>query len=284
MKIRKLLFATEFASMALPELKALCSLKETGLEEVVLLHVVEIKRVGFVPYGGFLKDVEEKMEAEALSRFREWAREVEGEGIRVKPLIKRGVPWRSILLTAQEEGVHMIALGTDKDDPDALDVGSTVLNIIRHAELPVIIAKRVGELDVSPFHRPLLAIDFSLPSEKALGLVMGLAPILERVDLVYVMDDREIRDLDAQEIEQKAEGYRKNLQVYVQELAQLGVEAQAHVFVGNVAQEILRGIQDFQSTLVVMGTTGKDRFKEFWLGSASHRVAEMAPVSVLLVP
>lgn len=62
------------------------------------------------------------------------------------------------------------------------------------------------------------------------------------------------------------------------------MEAHAHVFVGNVAQEILRGIQDFESTLVVMGTTGKDRFKEFWLGSASHRVAEISPVSVLLVP
>ena len=284
MKVKRLLFATEFASMALPELKAFFPLREAGLEEVILLHVVEIEKVGFVPYGGFLKDAEEKMVAEALSRFRDWGVVVEKEGIKVKPLVKVGVPWRSILLTAEEEGAHMVALGTEKGDPEALAVGSTVLNVLRHAELPVIIVKKVEELGWRLFSRVLLAVDFSLPSEKALGLVMGLAPILDRVDLVYVMDGGDIKDLGAQEIEQKAENYRKNLQVYVQELAQLGVEAHAHVFVGNVVQEILRGIQDFESALVVMGTTGKDRFKEFWLGSASHRVAEISPVSVLLVP
>ncbi len=284
MKIKKLLFATEFASMALPELKAFLPLKEAGLEEVVLLHVVEIEKVGFVPYGGFLKDAQEKMMAEALSRFRDWGQEVEGVGLKMKPVVRVGVPWRSILLTAEEEGVQLVALGTEKEDPDALAVGSTVLNVLRHTEVPVIIVKKIEELKRGLFSRVLLAVDFSLPSEKALGLVMGLAPILERVDLVYVMDEKDIKDLDVQEMEQKAEGFRKNLQVYVQELGQLNVDARAHVFVGNVAQEILRGVQDFESTLVVMGTTGKDRFKEFWLGSASHRVAEISPVSVLLVP
>ena len=284
MKVEKLLFATEFASMALPELKALFPLKEAGLEEVVLLHVVEIEKVGFVPYGGFLKDAQEKMVAEALSRFRDWGHEVEEADIRVKPLVKVGVPWRSILLTAEEEGVQMVVLGTEKEDPDALAVGSTALNVLRHTEVPLFIMKRVEQVKGTPFDRVLLAMDFSLPSEKALGLVMGLASVVKRVDLVYVLGGSDISDLDVQEIEQRTEEYRKSLQVYVQELAQLGVEAQAHVFVGGVAQEILRGAQDLESTLVVMGTTGKDRFKEFWLGSASHRVAELSPVSVLLVP
>ena len=49
MKIKKMLFATEFASMGLPELKAFFPLKATGLEEVVLLHVVNIEKVAFVP-------------------------------------------------------------------------------------------------------------------------------------------------------------------------------------------------------------------------------------------
>ena len=39
-----------------------------------------------------------------------------------------------------------------------------------------------------------------------------------------------------------------------------------------------------KKSMIIMGTTGKDRFKEFWFGSVSHRVAEELELPVLLVP
>ncbi|MCK4620421.1 MAG: universal stress protein, partial [Desulfobacterales bacterium] len=47
---------------------------------------------------------------------------------------------------------------------------------------------------------------------------------------------------------------------------------------------IVRVAREHKASMIVMGTTGKDRFKEFWLGSVSHRVTESSELPVLLVP
>lgn len=283
-RIKKAMFTSDFGSMTLPELKALLPLKRVGLEEIILYHVLHIEDVGFVPYGGFLKEAQEKLEAEAFTRLRDWSKMVEEAGLKARPLVKVGVPWRSILLTAQEEMVHLIALGARHDDPEELDIGSTTLKIVRHSEIPILIMKRIDDAGGGIFKNVLLPTDFSLPSEKAMGVVMGLAPVVEKVDLVHVLREKEEKEFSLQEIEPEINRVMENLNVYVQELAQLGVEAHAHVFVGNTAKEILRSAEDLEATLIVMGTTGKDMIKEFWMGSASHRVAELARCSVLLVP
>ena len=283
MKVGKAMFASDFETMTLSELKALLPLKEVGLEEIILYHVLQIEDVGFVPYGGFLKEAQKKLEAEALARLREWSKIVEGAGLKARVLVKVGAPWRSILLTAQEELVNLIALGTQQDDPEELDIGSTVLKIVRHSEIPILIMKRVEGVGDNLFKNILLPMDFSLPSEKALGVVMGLASVVEKVELVHVVSEKEVRELSPQDIEPKTNQGMKNLNMYMQELAQLGLEAHAHVFVGNTVKEILQSAEGLDATLIVMGTTGKDMIKEFWMGSASHRVAELAQCSVLLV-
>ena len=284
MKIKKVLFATDFRTMTLPELKALFPLKKVGLEEILFFHVIDIRDVGFVPYGGFLKDAKRRMEAETEARFRDWSKTAEKEGFKVETNVKVGVPWRSVLSEAQEKEVQMVALGTEKDDPDDLSLGTTGLKILRHTEVPVLVLKEVEKVGRTIFGRVLLATDFSLPSERALGWVMALAPIIDRVDLVHVLSDKEIQDLDMNGIRLKMDQCENNLNTYVQELLHLDLEAKAHVFTGKTSQEIVKAAQDLGTTLIVMGTTGKDSFKELWLGSASHRTGEMASQSILLVP
>ena len=61
MSIRKILFATRFRELSFDALRALLEFKEAGLEEIVLLHVIEREKVGFVPYGGYLKEEEERL-------------------------------------------------------------------------------------------------------------------------------------------------------------------------------------------------------------------------------
>jgi nucleotide-binding universal stress UspA family protein len=36
--------------------------------------------------------------------------------------------------------------------------------------------------------------------------------------------------------------------------------------------------------MIVMGRTGKDWFKEYWLGGVSHKVAELSELPVMLIP
>ncbi len=281
MKIKKVLFATDFRTMTLPELKALFPLKKVGMEEILFFHVIDIRDVGFVPYGGFLKDAKKQMEAETEARFRDWSKNAEEAGFKVEIDFKVGVPWRSVLSEAQEKEVQMVVMGTEKDDPEDLSLGTTGLKILRHAEVPVLVLKEVED---NAFSRVLLATDFSLPSERAMGWIIALAPIIESVDLIHVLSDKEIQDLDMNHIHIKMDKCENNLNTYAQELTQFGLETRTHVYTGKTAQEIVKAAQDLGTTLIIMGTTGKDSFKELWLGSASHRTAEMALQSILLVP
>ena len=60
MKIEKILFPTKFREFASP-LESLLVLKEVGIKEVVLYYVIPREDVGFVPYGGYLKEEEERL-------------------------------------------------------------------------------------------------------------------------------------------------------------------------------------------------------------------------------
>jgi nucleotide-binding universal stress UspA family protein len=53
---------------------------------------------------------------------------------------------------------------------------------------------------------------------------------------------------------------------------------------GRTVEEILKMSRDYGATMIVMGRTGKDWFREYWLGGVSHQVAELSELPVLLIP
>ncbi|MCL4492791.1 MAG: universal stress protein [Nitrospirae bacterium] len=57
-----------------------------------------------------------------------------------------------------------------------------------------------------------------------------------------------------------------------------------HLSAGNDVREILSISREFGAGMIIMGTTGKDRLHELFLGSVSHRVAETSELPTLLVP
>ena len=62
MKINKVLFHTRFRDLALNALDAVLELKKVGLKEIVLTSIIPRDEVAFVPYGGYLKDEEERLD------------------------------------------------------------------------------------------------------------------------------------------------------------------------------------------------------------------------------
>lgn len=62
-----------------------------------------------------------------------------------------------------------------------------------------------------------------------------------------------------------------------------GIDASVSVVEGHPPEEIVAAARALGATLVVMGTAGKSRTKEFFVGSVARAVATVAPVSVLLI-
>ena len=294
MKIKKILFPTKFRELAFNSLESLLELKEIGLKEVVLTYVIPRDEVGFVPYGGYMKDEEERLREQARIRFEDWQEAITQEGIESKIRIEVGNPIPQLYRIAEEEKVDLIIAGRKKRTAlEKVYVGSHTLDLIRRSSIPVLISKYMvrfeweGELITKVndhiFTKPLFATDWSKPSENALKLVSSFKGLIDKVMVTHIIGVKISKNLDKSELRRIEMESKERLGNYCDKLKKAGLKAEPHLFSGRSSAEIIRVAREHKATMIVMGTTGKDRLREFWLGSVSHRVAEASELPVLLV-
>ena len=294
MKIKKILFPTKFRELAFNSLESLLELKEIGLKEVVLTYVIPRDEVAFVPYGGYMKDEEERLREQARIRFEDWQEAITQEGIESKIRIEVGNPIPQLYRIAEEEKVDLIIAGRKKRTAlEKVYVGSHTLDLIRRSKVPVLISKYMvrfeweGELITKVndhiFTKPLFATDWSKPSETALKLVSSFKGLTDKVMVTHIIGVKISKNLDKSELRRIEMESKERLGNYCDKLKKAGLKAEPHLFSGRSSAEIIRVAREHKATMIVMGTTGKDRLREFWLGSVSHRVAEASELPVLLV-
>ena len=295
MKIKKVLFPTKFRELAFNSLESLLELKEIGLKEVVLTYVIPRDEVAFVPFGGYMKDEEERLREQARIRFEDWQEAITQEGIESKIRIEVGNPIPQLYRIAEEEKVDLIIAGKKKRTAlEKVYVGSHTLDLIRRSKVPVLISKYMvrfeweGELITRVndhiFAKPLFATDWSKPSEKALKLVSSFKGLTDKVMVTHIIGVKISKNLDKSELRRIERESKERLGNYCDRLKKAGLKAEPHLFSGRSSAEIIRVAREHKATMIVMGTTGKDKIREFWLGSVSHRVAEASELPVLLVP
>jgi nucleotide-binding universal stress UspA family protein len=295
MHIEKILFHTRFRELAFNALEALLELKQAGLKEVVLVYVVPREEVAFVPYGGYRKDEEERLAETARLRFEQWCQAVAGKGVTVRFRIETGVLNSRLLAVAEEEKADLIVTGRKKRTPlEMIYVGSHILDLLRRSPVPVMMAKYMVQYEWAGevltrindhiFDRPLLATDWSPPSERALALLTTFKGLARSVVVAHNIGAKISKGREVEAIRAIEEESKVRLQSYCRRLEEAGLNAEHRLSVGKTAAEILRVARESKATLIVMGRTGKDWFQEYWLGGVSHRVAETSELPVLLVP
>ncbi len=295
MKFEKILFHTQFGPYAFNSLKSLFPLKAVGLEEVVLLFVIPREAVGFVPYGGFLKDEKKEIQEQAKVRFQDWQKTLRKAGIKSRIRIKTGILNACILKTAREEKADLIVTGAKKRTTfEKIYVGSHILDILRRSQVPVLMGKYMVhiESDEGPlirkndriFERPMLATDWSAPSERGLNAIRALKGIVKTAIVTHILDSKLIHAANPSQIKQLEKESLRRLDAYCARLREEAIVAENHLSIGRAVPEILRISRETEATLIVMGRTGKDWIEEYWLGGVSHRIAELSELPVLLVP
>ncbi len=295
MKFEKILFPSKFRELDFNSLESLLELKKAGLKEIVLTFVIPKEDVAFVPYGGYLKDEEDRLREEARIRFEDWQESVSKKGIKTKIRIEVGAPIPEIISIAEEEKVDMIVAGSGKKtEIEEVYLGSHTLGLIRRATIPILVNKymvqfeRKGELVTQVngrmFTNPMLATDWSKPTEKAMEALMALKGSVGKAMVAHIIEVKIAKGYDKSGVERLEKESEKRLKEYCDRLKKAGINAESHLSSGKSAPEIIRVAREHKASMIIMGTTGKDRFKEFWLGSVSHRVAEEAELPVLLVP
>ena len=295
MIFKKILFHTHFRELALNSLKTIMELKKVGLESIILTHIIPRDEVSFVPYGGYLKETEIQMKTEARIRFEDWQKIIAEHGIKSRIRIEVGAPNAEILSIAEEEGVDLIVIGRKKRTlMEKVYVGAHIMDILRRSTVPVLMSKYMVQFEWENeqltrtndhiFDRPMLATDWSRPSENAMQGMSALKELAETILVVHVIDAKLSKGMDSDRLNSIEKESKSRLQNYCRTIEQFGMSAEHHLSAGKTVQELVRLSRDHKASMIVMGKTGKDWFQEYWLGGVSHQIAELSELPVLLIP
>ena len=142
MRFESLLFHTRFRELAFNSLKSVLELKAVGLKKVVLTHVIPREDVGFVPYGGTLKEDLNRTREAARLKFNDWIKTLNDPQVTFRQRIEVGSVNAKILELAGEEQVDLIIVGRKQRTAlEKIYVGTHILDILRRSTVPVLMSK-----------------------------------------------------------------------------------------------------------------------------------------------
>ena len=201
----------------------------------------------------------------------------------------------AILDIAQEEEVDLIITGRKQRTAfEKVYVGSHILDILRRSEIPVFMGKYMvqyeseGQLltrtNDNIYQRPLLATDWSEPSENALKALLSFGSACEEILVAHIIGTKISTGLNNSALKKLEDESEKRLKAYCQKISAAGIKAQSILSAGKTVPELIKLSRGRGATMIAMGRTGKDWFQQYWLGGVSHRIAELSELPVLLVP
>ena len=122
------------------------------------------------------------------------------------------------------------------------------------------------------------------PSERALKTLVFLKSLVKEALVSHVIGVKISKNLDKTGLQRLERESKERLAAYCKTLQEAGIRAEAHQGAGRSVEEILRLSRELKASMIIIGTSGKDRLRDLRLGSVSHRVAELSEIPTLLVP
>ena len=288
MEIKKLLFVTKFEELGFDSLRSLLNLRDGALEHVVFVNVIERDRVAMRRGTGYQKDEEIRLREAANIRFIDWAENLFEQGMEVGVYIVVGSLVPEVIKASQKEDADLIVIGrSHKGVLEHLYSGSDVIELLRRAWIPVLVYKHLSETAISveePFDRPLLAIDWSPSSLRAVEYIKALKGVVAEVNLVNVVSEKDLNGAAATALSKTRKEARNKLEKICEGFEAVGIKAKEHVYVGDPDEEIEKAAKDCQTTLIVLGSSAKSAWVEKWLGSTPRKIAEESIYPTLIVP
>lgn len=275
----KVLIPIDFSKTSEKLCESLIELKKLGINEVLLVHVIETGYIGINPHK-LKKYYEErlfslKMKLEPII-----------ERVSIKVQIGRGS--KEILKLAKEENVALILIashgrGIIKD----FFLGHTVYNVARGSQRPVLVEKfenidedkNIKIARVNKFDKILLPTDFSKYADIVIDKINTISFKFEEILLVSVIESN--KDLVSQKetVKEKMEQIKANLSN-----KDLCERVTIKLREGMASREIINIAEEENAGIIIMATRGRGNIKKVVFGSTADRVTRRSPIPVLLFP
>ena len=287
-RIKKLLFVTKFKELNFDDLLALLTLRDAGLEHVVFIYVIEREKVAMHRGMGYQKKEEVRLKEAANIRFINWAEDLFEQGMEVGVYIKVGKLVPEVIRATEKEEADLIVIGrSTKGILEHLYAGSDVTELIRRAAVPVLVYKDMVE-DVrvleKPFERPLLATDWSAASMRAVDYLKTMKAAVKEINVMHVADEKSLKEGDAMAVQKTRKLARQRLDEVCDLFEAEGIQARAHVYIGDPVKEIEMAATEQQASMIVLGSSSKSAWVERWLGSVPQEIAEKSIFPTLIIP
>ena len=287
MKITRLLFVTKFEELGFDAVQSLLSLTNADLNHIVFINVIEKDRFAMSRVG-YRKDEEIRLREAANIRFIDWSENLFERGLEVGVYIVVGSLVSEVIKAAQKEEADLIVIGrSHKGVLEHLYSGSDITELLRRAATPVLVYKHLSETALSiekPFERPLLAIDWSPASMKAVAYLKGLKDVVREIRVVHVAGEKDLKGSSAMAIQKTRKDVRNKLEKICAIFEVEGIKAREHLYIGAPEDEIEKAARDCQATMIVLGSSAKTAWVEKWLGSTPRTIAEKSVYPTLLIP
>jgi nucleotide-binding universal stress UspA family protein len=262
-----------------------------GIQEVVLLHVVDVGRPARLEWtDGTLHIENTKLLMEEKKKF------LEHLGLKVRisvdvivNAITQGTVSQAILEIAETENVSLIVIGARGINPiQELLLGSVSSSVLRYAKTNVLVlhfGSKPDSPDTSPgsscrklFSKVLAPTDFSKPAGDVLSLVKTI-PGIKEVILLHVVNRAESKS----EIEVSVTDAQSRLEIIKKEFTGAGVDVKIHVCTGDPTEVILSLAEEEGVSLIAMSAYGTGWLRNLLVGSTTFTVVRRSTRPVLIV-
>ncbi|MCU4975699.1 universal stress protein [Halobacteria archaeon AArc-m2/3/4] len=247
-----------------------------GVEEIHLVTVIPSNVHAGMPGMDF-----EGRRERALERYRDV---IEDAGFDVEAHVVRGTPHRRINGIAETVGASLTIVGSRGKSPlENRVIGSTARNLARTTVVPLLVnriergADEPNVLREHLFRRVLYATDFSENAERAFEAFSYLRHATQEATLVHVETPKDPELPEGGDPEAR-------LAELSTELEDWGLETRTEVRRGDPADEILAAEDEYEPTVILVGSRGHSRLRRLLLGSVSEDVVARADGNVMLVP
>jgi len=135
------------------------------------------------------------------------------------------------------------------------------------------------------YDRLLAAVDDSEVSPRVIAAAKELASLSQGQVWVLHLREREFGRLGLTPIESDEEA-QEPVRAGVEALTQAGIDAHGEIretVFGHAAREIVKGAQEHDASVIIMGSRGRSELTEAVLGSTAHKVIHLTDRPVMVV-
>lgn len=285
--LRKILVGVDFSPPSEVILSCLPPLKQVGVQEIVLAHVVYVANT---------PGLEQMLQQEARPVLEQMAERVRNAGLQVTTTMRLGVPAVALADMAEEHNVDAILVGSHGRSMLArVLLGSVSSGVLHHARRPVLLVRMsICDTGAEPtceapcsklLDHILFVTDFSDSSEHAFGELKRLvAESHSPCTLLHVQDEAVMKHQMArlEEFNEVDQGRLERLRAELEAVGSAHVETRLEL--GSPTRKIVEQVRANSHSLVVMSTRGRGALAEVMVGSVAMNVARLSPVPVLFIP